>query len=166
MSPRPTAEALTGRIRHRLPGRLRIALTAPPEDPQERSRLVAALASGGDVTAAELRPLTGSLVIAHDGPAEPILQRWSEAGLLTVLPAEERAPEGPVEEMLGRLRTADAAVTRLSGGRIDLVGAAFLGLVGVGLLQLARGHFAGSATSLFSQAAALAIARYGRPRPG
>ena len=150
---------MRGRIRHQLPGRVRIGLEGPLPDVAALTDTARAIASVPGVEQVEFRPETASLLLRHRGRFEPLAAALEEAGLLVLAPAEPVAPIDPVGETFERLERAEDLVGRLTGGRADLWSIAYLGLVAGGLVQLARGRVAGPAVTLFGQAASLALSR-------
>mgnify|MGYP005855189669 CR=1 FL=1 len=156
---RPPPERLRGRLRGTIPGRVRIVLDAIPE-PAALAAAADALAALPSVRTVEIRPVTGSVVVRHEGPTEALLDTLG--GVIEILPPDGIRPVDPIDEARRRLEGADAMVSRLTGGRADLTGIAFVGLFAAGLLQLARGRIAGPALTLFGQAATVALTRAAR----
>lgn len=151
-------------LRHRTSGRVRLVLEAPTPDRERLEHLAQALVGVAGVTEAELRPSTGSVILRHEGTFEAILPLLARAGLRVGVPDDkhqdaETEPLDPVKEIAGLLGQSDAALARLTGGRLDLWGASFSLLLAAGAVQLARGRIAGPALTLFGQAATLAMAR-------
>lgn len=153
------AEPVRGRVRHRAAGRTRITLETPLPARGALQRLAEGLAEMHGVQSIEIRPTTGSLIVHHEGGFEPVERAATEARLIEFLPPEGAARPDVIRETLGRVSEMDEAVDRMSGGRVDLWSLAFLGLMGAGFIQLARGRVAGPAFTLFGQAATLAMAR-------
>lgn len=114
------------------------------------------------VASVDVRPVTGSVVILHDGAFEPLRQRLAADRLLLIAPPGPPEPHDPIASMRDQLERTDGTIRRLTSGQADLSGAAFVALVAIGLVQLARGHVAGPAISLFGQAATVALLQLSR----
>lgn len=157
--PEAMATPVRGTLRHRMPGRIRVALDKPLPGRDTLQALAAALADVEGVEEVEIRPQSGSVIVRHHGEYEDTSRALGEAGLQ--IEVEELAIEftDPIQETLGRLSAADAAIQRLTGGRADIWNVAFSALVAGGLIQLARGQVAGPAMTLFGQAATLVMSR-------
>ncbi|WP_454916509.1 hypothetical protein [Xanthobacter sediminis] len=152
-------EPIPVRIAHHVAGRTR--LTAPASvAPADLQACAARLAASGGI-AVEVRG--ASLILTHAGhwPALDWLSLgWPssaaalEAAGLLLAPVAPRHPIGQTSAAMGRL---NAAFAEASNGRMDLTNAAFVGLVAAGIVQLARGHIAGPALTLFGQALTVAL---------
>ncbi len=153
-----TAGPYPARLRHRLPGRTRMCLAEPLPATEQLEALAERLAGLDGVHAVDIRPGTGSIVILHDREGDPAA-RASESLLVELLPDTPREPFDPSKEILERFGQLDAYLSRITEGRLDARGLAFSGLVAAGLIQIARGNALGPATTLFGQAATLALAR-------
>lgn len=154
-------EPVAAQLRHQAPGRIRAELSAPLPARERLERLATDLAALPQVTAAEIRPGSGSVIMRHQGDPDSLPDRLAEAGLrLTDTPnAAPDAPIDPIGTSISLLSRADRAIAAASDGRLDIWGAAFGLLVAAGMVQLARGRIAGPALALFGQAATLALAR-------
>jgi hypothetical protein len=158
MTQLPVPEPLRGTLRHTMPGRSRIVLEPPLPVHSALTHLAERLAAVPGVETVEIRPTTGSLVLRHAGAIAALLPALVAAGLV-VGPRPPTEPIDPIADAVTGLGAADRTVGRMTGGRADLWSVAFAGLVGAGLVQLARGRVAGPALTLFSQAATLAMMR-------
>ncbi len=167
-------------VTHRLPGRTRLRIPARRGDDAFFARMIEQARALPAVLAARANPVTGSLLLEHEGEIETVA--W-ELGLdiAPPLPPARRtrnpvAPPSPfglaaagfgaaaaVQLARGRL-VGDSAVENLWNGfnafralkRPGLAAA----LTGVGLAQLARGRVLNSALSLvFYAASARSLAR-------
>lgn len=145
-------------FRHRVPGRARVRLKSPVADAKRLEDLADLLSVLAGVHKVDINPATGSILFRHEHACDPLIAA-EEAGLLRILLPPEAEPFDPAEAILERIGQADAAISRASGGRMDAMQAAMVGLVLGGLVQLARGQIAGPALTLFGQAATLAMAR-------
>lgn len=150
--------AAPAQLRHRIPGRTRLRLQAPVPEADRLEVLADKLSALAGVHAVDINPATGSVLIRHEPDCDP-LGAATAARLIDLLPPPEPEPFDPTGAILRQLEAADAAVTRASSGRLDLMQATIGGLVLLGLVQLGRGRVAGPALTLFGQAASLAMGR-------
>jgi hypothetical protein len=149
-----------------MPGRIRVGLTAPIPAVTELEALAESLSAARGVQRVEIRRPTGSVIIHHNGDFESLSKRLARSGLLVVSPPEKPGkPFDAIRETVTRVSAADTALARATGGRADLWGLAFAGLIAAGAIQLARGRVAGPALALFGQAATLALIRIGSSPP-
>lgn len=160
----PTTPSIPRRVRgrsdvillHRLPNRLRLGVPALrhgrtpfpiPSEPEEddpgpglAEAVETAVGAVEGVTNASANPVTGTLLVEHDGV--PGREATVVAAVYDVLPATPFAIEGP--RLLSDLRRAadvlDQAALRTTDGWIDLktATALLLGLFGVSLLLTER----------------------------
>lgn len=123
---------------HALPGRARIRIPSARGDRAALERLGEALAGCPGVRIEALSPVTGSVLIRHDGPLAAIAGFAHEGGLFTLADLEPSLP--PVRgELVAGLRALDAGLRRASAGAADLrLGIALVFFV-LAARQLARG---------------------------
>jgi hypothetical protein len=141
------AEPEPARLVHRLPGRVRLKIDGRRGDRAWFDALALELALVEGIRAVEANPLTGSLLIHHEGSLERLLEQLAARGFVRVESSEPR--EIPLPRRLAeRTAALDAGLRRATAGELDLKGAALLGLLGLALVQAARGQFAGPAVSL------------------
>lgn len=149
------AEPVAARIVHRLPGRVRLRIDAWRGDPAQLDALALDLALEEGVRAVDPNPLTGGLLVLHEGPLEPLLERLAAAGRLRVTDLEPR--ERPFATRLGeRLGAFDRELVRATAGELDARGAVLLAFLGLAFVQALRGQLAGPALSLLWYASRLA----------
>jgi hypothetical protein len=151
--------AIDSVLKHRMPGRTRVAMAGPLPPLEALQSLAAALTEVDGVDHVEIRPQSGSIVIRHSRGYDDIAAGLTSAGL-RIESAPPAAPAAdPIQETVDRLVQADAVLKRLSGGKADMWSLAFYTLVLGGFVQLGRGRVAGPAFTLFGQAASLAMSR-------
>lgn len=149
------AEAEPARLVHRLPGRVRLKVDGRRGDRAWFDAVALELALLDGIRAVEANPLTASFLIHHEGPLERLLDELAGRGLVRVASGEPR--EIPLPRRLAeRAAVLDAGLRQATAGELDLRGAALLGLLGLALVQAARGQFAGPAVSLLWYASNLA----------
>lgn len=155
---------------HRAPGRLRLRVPARRGDTDFLGKIGNALRERPGVSAVEVNPLTGSLLVRFTGDERQLLAAVPAIGLrlgdIVEAAAEEAeahraaTPTGsPIDRMADTLDDIDAELQRSSEGRMDLPSATLLYLVGAGFVQLLRGRVLPSAHTLFAQAGRVAWRR-------
>jgi hypothetical protein len=155
MTMRPDGFPLAANIRHQLPGRVRLGLAMPLPERTVLGARAEAIAALEGVESVEIRLSTASMLIRHQGDFEPIAARLAETGLAVILPEMPQPAFDPIRQTVHKLGSVETALRHATGGAMDLRKALFVGLVGAGLVQLARGRIAGPALTLFGQAAGL-----------
>lgn len=149
------ADAEPARLVHRLPGRVRLKVDGRRGDRDWFDAVALELALVETIRSVEANPLTGSLLIHHEGPLERLVDELAGRGLVRVEPLEPR--EVPLPHRLAeRAAVVDAGLRRATAGELDLRGAALLGLLALAIVQAARGQLAGPAVSLLWYASSLA----------
>ena len=151
-------QPLKARLAHQIPGRVRMRLEGDPAEIDELERLADGIAAMPGVRRVDIRAETGSILIRHTGVFDEIADGFEAVGLV-LLPAVVDEAIDPIGDMSRELGDVGAAFDKLTGGRADMWGVAFLGLVGIGLWQLANGRVAGPALTVLGQAATIAMAR-------
>lgn len=154
-----TARTFTARVRHRMPGRMRLSIDSG-DDVASISAAADAISALAGVETVETRTGSGSLIIHHTGALGD--DALASAGIVCATrgaPPRATRDLDPIRETRAAIAQANAALLRASGGSIDLWGLAFGGLVVGGVVQAARGRIAGPALTLFGQAATLAMAK-------
>jgi len=142
----PAAEAGSFRVVHRTSRRFRLKPAASGRSAARLAWVRQRLASTPGVTGTEINPETGSLLVHHEVNAtvENLLEQagLSEEVLVDALPPrlrEEVRSEAShaAQRLSDRFFEADAALSRATGGWLDLKMAIPLGLLSAGVLRLA-----------------------------
>jgi len=129
-------------IGHRVSERLRIKIPSRKGDDAYFSEVKKSLLEDGALHSLEVNPTTGSLLIKGSGTdLESIRSVGKKKALFQLEEASEKV-EPLSRKIAVPFRDLGRAIDRFSGGEIDLAGAVFLGLIGWGMVQLARGNFA------------------------
>ncbi|MBH5397556.1 hypothetical protein HZZ13_07080 [Bradyrhizobium sp. CNPSo 4010] len=161
-------------IQHQIPGRLRLRISARRGDVSFFQGIVQALSQLPGVDKLDAIPLTGSIIIRHSGPAQPIAAAATEQGLFEIGPEEPKDAPAPSSRRRPYAGLRSTAATGLSGlalfqvARGQLTGNAAenfwnaygaqrilgrpeiaAGFMLLGLAQVLRGQLLGSASSLF-----------------
>jgi hypothetical protein len=124
-------------VAHRVPGRARINVPARRGDAAFLGGVAARLGAAPPVAAAIANPRTGSIVLRHEGPLEPILAEASTVVRFGAAPPAVRAtPRARAPRRMAMLPFS------------PLQGAA-VGFAALAALQLARGRVTGSAAEHF-----------------
>lgn len=133
----------TARIISGIEGRTRIRISGKKGNCGYFTALREELLKCGGVREVTVNPMIGSVLIIHEGEFAPIARYGQEAGLFSITGDEHGGKALPryVQATLGTYRVVDERLKRLTGGEIDLAGASFLALAGMGIYQIARGRF-------------------------
>jgi hypothetical protein len=140
---------------HRAPGRIRIRVPSRRHDGEYFKTLSENLKSVSGASHVVTNALTGSILILHTAElALDVLANYAfKEGLFELAPNEqENAPVLVTETISDILKTVDQKLIKWSEGQVDLRSAAFVGLFGLGLYQMARGRVLPAAISLFDDA--------------
>ncbi len=134
---------------HKLPGRVRLRMSGAALTPDELSLLTEAMVKLPGVIGCVGRLVTGSLIIEHDGDFSSIAEHAASQGLFELAEAPEPKPVGLIAEE--GLTYADLRLRELSNGQFDLRSALGTLILGLAILQLARGQIVGPAMTLMLQ---------------
>jgi hypothetical protein len=151
-------------VAHQAGERLRLRIPARKGDAAFFERAERDLAACPGVAYAEANPLTASILLHFHGDLDELASAASAGQLFTLEPP--RMPEYSVLDVVAdRVDRIEHFIQRRSQGALDLETILFLGLVGAGVVQLARGQALGPASTLLANAATiLAVHRHRRDR--
>lgn len=149
----PSAELPRARLVHRTAARARLRLPQKRRDSQFFERLQRELAALPSVDSARADPLTGSVLIHYRGELDDILKRAREQELFELQRPSRHTPIAQVQAGTARF---DGWLRSISDGRMDVDNLAVLGLFGIGMFQIARGHVLPAGFALVWQAAGIA----------
>jgi hypothetical protein len=138
-------------VAHSAQGRTRFKIAARRRDAQYFAIVEQRLSAASDVVRVQANPVTGSVLVHHRGSHEALHKYAEEQELFRVSTLADRA--GNLLRRQGR--SLDQQLREFTGGYLDLRSVTFIALVGIGLVQAIRGHLAGPALTLFSDAASL-----------
>ncbi len=132
-------------IVHRMPGRFRIRVPSKKGDSVYFSAVRDALSSLDGVEGVTVSPSTGSILVHGRVSQEDVIEQARSQGLFVL-------KEGPATEtttfhdaVAGQFSGLNERVKNFTGASFDLPALAFVGLVGAGIYQIARGNFTGPA---------------------
>lgn len=150
-------------IAHRMPGRLRLRVAERRGDEAWFRGAVAQLRECPTVSDVSASPVTGSLLVRHDGPDIDVIQSYARALELFEV-AQDPAPPAahtaaPDSLIRGRLVDADRWVRRESANGTDLRSLALVGLLGASVWQALRGQVLPAAGTLLWYALTLSGTR-------
>jgi len=128
-------------IGHRTNERVRIRIPSRKGDEAYFSEVEKSLLEGGTVEGLDVNPRTGSILIKGSRTDFENILSVGEKNALFKL--EDPAPkvEPLSKKIAAPIRDLGRSIDHLSGGELDLSGVVFLGLIGWGITQLARGNF-------------------------
>lgn len=144
-------------IAHQLPGRVRLRPSGQNLTADELTRLTEAIASLPGVIACIGRLVTGSLIVEHEGDFAGIAEEAAAQALFELV--EAPAPKSVRLTAEEGLTYADLRLRELSNGQFDLRSALGTLILGLAVLQLARGQIVGPAMTLLLQSIDLLAGR-------
>lgn len=128
------------RIGHRTAERIRIKIPSRKGQWDYFSHVRKVLLHNGPMDSVDVNPNTGSVLIKGAGLDAAVLASVGEANSLFRLEMPPSEVEPLSRKIVAPVRDLSRSVSRFSGGELDLLGMAFLGLLGVGIYQLVRGN--------------------------
>jgi hypothetical protein len=147
---------------HSLPGRTRLRVPNRRGDAAFFTELTHRLVQCTGVGKVETNPLTGSVLVHHEGGLRELLMHAAACGLGELVDLELHSP--PVARRLRReVKAIDHRVRELTHGEFDLSTVAFVALLAMAGVQLLRGQQASAAVSLAWYASEL-LRRWEDPR--
>lgn len=131
-------------IAHITADRLRIKMPSKKKDEEFFASLKEKFGGCAGVKAVEVNPLTGSVLFKHESNSEAIADYALKNKIFKL---ETSKPDytdlhGKVAETFNGI---DKKIKGITGGDMDIAGAAFVALLGMGIYQISRGNFAGPA---------------------
>ena len=128
-------------IGHRTSERVRIRIPSRKGDEAYFREVEELLLKGGIVKDLDVNARTGSVLMKGSRTDLENILSVAEKNALFIL--ENPAPKvEPLSKKIATpVRDLGRSIDRISGGEIDLAGVVFLGLIGWGITQLARGNF-------------------------
>lgn len=149
-----TAPGVRAELLHRSPGRLRLRVPALRRDDQALAGLANAVEAVAGVIAVTPNPLTATLLVRHTAADDEAL--LSELGRRTGLALESAdAFTDTLAEVARSFQARRAALRQRTGIDLDPRTLAFYVLLGIGLVQLARGNVMVPATTALWYATSL-----------
>ncbi len=144
-------------VRHVSTGRLRLGLAGENKRRGSLAQLAQALGAHPKVSHVSLSPMTGTLLVLHDGSAQELLAFAERQGcpVVKVPSFSGREQLGPPSQRLADalatgIKSLDGGMMTVSGGRLDLPSLAVAGLFGAAILRAGGGEILPSAVSLAS----------------
>jgi hypothetical protein len=141
-------------ITHHAGARLRLRIPARKGNAAYFARIERALATCDGVAYAEANPLTASVLLHYHGELAD-LANVAAAGELFALALQDIPMDTVLDVMTDRLDRIERHIRHASNGAVDLDTLLFVGLIGAGIVQIARGQALGPASTLLANAAAI-----------
>jgi len=145
---------------HHAPGRIRFRIPERRHDTAFFTEISTRLGKCTNVRAADVNPLTSSVLVRYSGSLDALLAQALASGLPALVDIELSPPPLPplADQLRAQAEKLDEAVKQFTGGETDARSLALLGLLGAGILQLLRGAFLGPAVPLLWYASQIAAA--------
>lgn len=129
-----------GNCVHVAPGRVRVRVPERRGNAAFFARAREVLAACPGIEEVTINAATGSILLRHRADLPDIAAFAAERGIFLLAEAGRKKRQF-YQTVVGAYRTADERISRLSGGEIDLPGAATLSLAAAGLYQISKGRF-------------------------
>lgn len=153
-----------GYIAHRIGDRVRVRIPERKGDAAYFMRVERDLSACERVMYVEANPLTASILLRYHGTNDDLRRDAISQGLFAI--TEMPPPVNPaLTAATERIDQLDRFLQRSSNGSIDLLEAAFVGLIGASIVQVLRGQALGPASTLLAHALAI-LALYRSRRVG
>lgn len=126
-------------VAHRLPGRLRLRLSALKNDAHALSEVASRVQAVPGIRGVEINVVTGSLLAHYEGKEAEVIQAIAErCGLrLTAMAAPTTGLRGRIE---AGIRELNVGLQRVSGGEVDLHGLLVVALTLLAIQQAIEGN--------------------------
>lgn len=144
----------TAYVAHQAGERLRLRIPARKGDAAFFTRAERDLAGCAGVAYAEANPLTASVLLHYHGDLAD-LAAAAAAGQLFSLEPPQPPSRSVLDIVSDRVERLEQLVLHSSRGAVDLDTLLFVGLVGAGVVQIARGRALGPASTLLANAATI-----------
>lgn len=135
-------------IKHQIPGRTRLKISEKRGDQEYFSWLQQRLAECSQINQFSANPLTGSLLIIHEGGIGDIEELARKHGWFSVANGAI-LPVSVQDKVLEQLNFADAALFTTTKGKYDLRGSIFIVLMLLTIYQALQGKILAPASTLF-----------------
>jgi hypothetical protein len=126
---------------HSIQGRLRIRIPSKKRDEAYFAAVKDAISAVEGVDGVQVTPQTGSVLVFHHTDADTITQAGVSKDLFEVSEAPKVRTTLLHDSIAVQISEIDNRIREFSQGGVDLRGLAFIGLVGTGIYQIARGNF-------------------------
>jgi len=127
-------------ISHCTSKRLRLKIPSHKGDVSYFARIRDKFSSIQAFETLDVNPLTGSVLFVKEGIDVEAIAKWGADAQLFGLRAAQHGPVPVAERVVSSLKGVNEGLHRFTGGDVDLVGIAFLTLVGIGIYQISRGN--------------------------
>ncbi len=131
-------------IVHRSSRRLRLKMPVKKYREDYLKALPEKLAGCPGISEIEINPVTGSVLVKHDGNTKDIIDFVRSKGIFTIKFSSVRPPSVH-QSITSVYRNLDGLVQSFSNGSTNAGGLAFLGLIAFGAIQIGKGNFAAPA---------------------
>lgn len=137
-------------ISHRLKNRVRFRIPGKRRDFEFFSFVKKKLKSHDKVDSVEVNPLTGSVLVVHQGELATLLQEIETHELFKLEPKSKSYQKWP-SDVFDELGTLDQRIKKATDGTFNLAGIAAMTAFGLGIFQISRRQVLPAATTLLSE---------------
>jgi hypothetical protein len=131
-------------LSHRISGRARLKIPSKKRDFLYFKSLREQLSGCGSVKTMEVNPVSGSILIVHTSDIEKIAEYARDRNIFN-LKDNIPYPTNMHSTVSKAFKDINGKIKGITGGDMDIAGAAFLALLGLGIYQISRGNFAAPA---------------------
>lgn len=157
-------ETPVGEVAHSCVGRTRMCFSALKGESDALEALRQQVLQLDGVVDVEVRPLTGSVIVAHWGFAEDLVQDARDKGVFRTVAASEGAtPETRAQSLAINL---ESTIAKLFGKKLDIRTLAAFAFAAMAIRQIAAGVIAPPAATALWSSAILLLAEKGLTKLG
>lgn len=150
------AERIRAQIVHETDQRIRLRAPTLRGDEEACRKLELGLRAAPELGLVEVKPMTGSVVIASESGRAAILKAIKPLIEVRKVAPKQAPPVRPIAQAAEYFEKLQKGLLHASGGRLGVEDAVFVLFCVGAVMQLARGRFASPATALLWSAFALA----------
>lgn len=144
-------------LSHSAPGRARLKIVDRRKDARFFAEAAERMLGAPGVERVEANPLTGSMLLVHSGELGPVLEFAREQGVFALAGPEAAPPLA--HRLYGDIQAMNRALSRGTGGQIDLNMAVLMLFVVASVVQFFRGQVFGPSSTLLWYASTLLATR-------
>jgi hypothetical protein len=131
-------------LSHRISGRARLKIPSKKGDFHYFESLKEQLSKCSGIETMEVNPVSGSILIVHASDVEKIAEYARNKNIFNL--KNNRSNSADLHSTVSKsFKDINGKIRGITGGDMDIAGAAFLTLLGLGIYQISRGNFAAPA---------------------
>jgi hypothetical protein len=127
-------------LSHKISGRARLKIPSKKGDFHYFKSLKEQLSGCSGIETVEVNPVSGSILIVHASDIEKIAEYARNKNIFN-LKNNRPEPANLHRTVSKAFKDINGKIKGITGGDMDIAGAAFLTLLGLGIYQISRGNF-------------------------